>query len=98
MRRKLNSYGRAGSNGDFLLDFREVPVFGHAVWAHTLVALDKQVILLRLAAGATDAAERIGDDAGRFHQTGFEQWYGGQQDACRVATGRSDERGLLDLS
>ena len=54
----------AGGKRKFLFDFRKVPVLGHAVGPDAFVAFHKQIIQLRLAARAADAAQRIGNDAG----------------------------------
>jgi hypothetical protein len=50
------------------LDLGQVPVLGHAVGPDAFVAFAEQIIHFRLAARAADAAQGIGDDAGRFDQ------------------------------
>ena len=47
---------------ELLLDLGEVPVLDQAVGLGALGPLDEEVLLVDLAAGAADAAERIDDD------------------------------------
>src|SRR5882724_3280780 len=96
VRRELDGDGRTGGEGEFLLDFREVPVFGHGVGPDAFVALDEKIILLDLAARAADAAEGIGDDAGGFDETGAQKRQQGEQNAGGIAAGRRDEHGVFD--
>ena len=63
MRRELDHHPGAGGEGELFLDFRQMPVLGHAVGADAFIALAKEIIHLRLAARAADPAQGIGDDA-----------------------------------
>ena len=74
-----------------------MPVLGHAVRPDAFVAFAKQVIHLGLAARAADAAERIGDDAGRLDQPRLQQRNHRQQNAGRITARGGDEQGFLDF-
>src|SRR4051812_29330624 len=76
--RKLNRDFCARRERKFLFNFREMPMFGHAVRPDAFVAFDEEEIRFVFAAGAADSAERIGDDAGRLDQARLEQWNYGQ--------------------
>src|ERR1700722_5571433 len=78
VRRELDGDGGAGGEGEFLLDFREVPVLGHGVRPDAFVALDEKKFLFVFAARSDDADEGIGDDAGGFYETGAQEWQQGQ--------------------
>ncbi len=65
--------GLPGGEGEFLLDFGEVPVFGDAIGADAFVALDVEVVEFCVAAGAADAAHARNDDGRGVEQALFEQ-------------------------
>jgi len=94
--RELNRELRARRQRELFFDFRKVPVFGHAVRPHALVALDEQKIQFGLPSRATDAAQRIRNDGARVDQTGARQRNGWQQDARGIAARRGDQRRALD--
>ena len=86
----------ASGEGEFLLDFGEVPVLWEAVGADALVAFDEEILPLDLAPGAADAAQGIRDDPGGLDQVGLKQRDERQQDARRVAA-RGRRRGQAFL-
>jgi len=86
-----------GGQRELFFDLGKVPVFGHAVGPDTFVAFAEKIIDLGFPAGAADATEGIGDDAGRLDQSGFEQRKDRQDDAGRIAAGRRDEQGFFDM-
>ena len=88
--------GLAGGEGEFLLDFGEVAVFGDAVGADAFVALDVEVVEFGVSACATDAAHAGDDDGGWVEEAFFEEGDEGEEDAGGVATGAGDERGRSD--
>src|SRR5262249_53578931 len=75
----------------------EVAVFWDGVGTDALVALDKQVIQFRFAARPADAAERIGNDAGRFNEPGLQQGNYRKQNARGIATRGGDQCAILYL-
>ena len=97
MRRELDGDFGSGGERKLFLDFRQMPVLGHAVRPDAFVAFAKQVIHLGLAARAAHAAERIGDDAGRLDQLRHQQRNQRQQNAGRVTARGGDEHRFLDF-
>jgi len=77
---------------ELFLDFRQVAVLHQPVGLRILRALDKQVGLLDLAAGAAHAAEGIDDDVLARHQAGAQHRHQRHEDARRIAARRGDER------
>src|SRR6266700_3443397 len=97
MRRELNCHRLACGKGKLLLDFGKVAMFRDAVRPDAFVALDEEIIELRLAASAADASKGVGDNSGRLDQAGFQEWNNGQQNARGIAAWRGNERGIFDL-
>src|SRR5437870_4781163 len=75
----------------------QVPVFWDAVRPDAFIAFAEQVIDFGFSAGATDAAEGIGDDARRLDEAGLEQRDDWHQDAGRITSWRRDEQRIFDL-
>ena len=72
VRSELDDHRRAGRERKLLLNLGKMPVLGHAVGAHALVALGEEIVHVRLAARATHAAEGIGNYSGWFHEVTFD--------------------------
>src|SRR5205085_8395712 len=87
VRRELNRDPLARCQRKFLLDLGEMSMFWNAVGTRALVALDKQVIGFDLAAGAADAAQGIGDNAGGLDQAVPEQRNNRKQDTGWITPG-----------
>src|SRR5688572_25321826 len=94
---ELDSDFFAGGDGKFLFDLRKVPMLRDGVRANTFVAFNEEIIELGFASGAADAAKGIRNDPGSFHDAGFEQRNGGQQNAGWVTARRSNQGSLFDL-
>src|SRR5438128_1934649 len=72
-----------------------MPVLRNAVRTDAFIAFNEQIIQLSLAASATDATERIGDDSCRFYQTLFQKRNYRQQNAGGITSRGGNERGLF---
>ena len=97
VRRERNNDRAAGSEGEFLLDLGEVPVFGQAVGTEAFVAFAVEERGLGLASRPAHSAGAGNDDLGGIDQFLAEQWHERQENCGGIAARGADEFGGLDF-